>query len=139
MPVPAGGGGQSLLFTLEEFASYLQNPDIDQGAAGLARELATTEIRLAAGAAVYDALDDVSGFKAVALAVAKRVVLNPSGLRSTSIDDYSETYASESLAAAYLTDEERQRIDLVLGRSSTAFTIRPYGSPDRTGFRRCRI
>ncbi|MET0426274.1 MAG: hypothetical protein ABW046_20565 [Actinoplanes sp.] len=127
------------LFTIPEFVSYLQVDDFDNLTATLARELATTEIRLAAGPAVYDSLADVSVFKSIALAVARRTVINPSGLRSQAaqIDDYSETntYATESLGDAELTDAERSRIAQIvaqmLGRSSEAFTIRPSGSPDQ--------
>lgn len=118
------------LFTLEEFVSYLQIPEFDRATADLARDLATTEVRLAVGAQAFDAMSDVSAFKAIALASAKRAVTNPSGLRSTSIDDYSETYATESLGEAYLTADELARIDRIVGRHSAAFTIRPYGRPD---------
>jgi hypothetical protein len=126
------------LFTIPEFVSYLQVSEFDTATATLARELATSEIRLAVGPATYDALVDPSPFKAIALAAARRAVLNPSGLRSqaTQIDDYSEnnTYATESLGDAQLTDAERDRIAqivaLLLGRSTGAFTIRPTGQAD---------
>ena len=112
------------IFTLPEFVSFLQVPEFDTATAELARELATAEIRLEAGPLRYDALTDLSPLKAVALAVAKRVVTNPSGLRSSSIDDYSETYASESLAGAELTDAEKKKIRRIVGRPS-AFSVRP--------------
>lgn len=112
------------LFALDELVSYLQVPEFDTATAALARELATTEIRFEVGASVYDALLDLSPFKPIALAVARRVVTNPSGLRSSTIDDYSETYASESLGEAYLTGTERDRIRRILRRSA-AFTIQP--------------
>ena len=120
------------LFTLPEFVSYLQVPEFDTATATLARELATAAIRLQAGPAAYDALSeaDLLSLKAVALAVARRVVTNPSGLRSVSIDDYSETYATESLAEAELTDYERELIARVVGVTSSAFTIRPTGQSD---------
>lgn len=122
------------LFTIGELVSYLQVPEFDTATATLARELTTAEIRLEVGPVTYDALADLTPFKAIALAVAKRVVLNPSGLRSQAmqIDDYSETntYATEYLAEAELTDSERDRIARILGRANGAFTIRPVGSPD---------
>jgi hypothetical protein len=116
------------LFTNGEFASYLQVDDFDASTAVLARELATTEIRLEVGATRYDALTDVTAFKRIALDLAKRSVTNPSGLRSTSIDDYSETYASESLAGGGLTQAEKDRIAEILGGSG-AFTIRAVAEP----------
>jgi hypothetical protein len=120
------------LFDLGELVSYLQVGEFDTLTAQLARDLVTAEIRIYAGPAVYDALSDVDrvAFKAVALAAAKRVVLNPSGLRSMQIDDYSETFATETFGDAELTAAEKDRIDLVLGRSGGAFTIRPAGTPD---------
>lgn len=124
------------LFSLDEFVSYLQVPEFDGATAELARNLATAEIRLYAGPARYDQLSDIDFLmlKGVALAAAKRVVLNPDGVRqrSSQIDDYSEsaTYATETFGDAALTDAEKDRIDSVLGRSSGAFTIRPAGQPD---------
>lgn len=124
------------LYTNLEFVRYLQVDEFDAPTAVLARDLVTAEIRFEVGPATYDALADVSAFKGIALAAAKRVVSNPEGLRSRArtIDDYSETdtYATETLGDAGLTDTERARIDRILGRSSgAAFTIRPAGAPDR--------
>jgi hypothetical protein len=124
------------LFDLPELVSYMQVPELDTLTATLARDLATAEIRLEVGTATYDLLTDVSAFKGVALSVAKRIVLNPSGLRSTAqqIDDYSETntYAAESLGEAVLTDAERDKIARIMGRTS-GFTIRPASDgPFRT-------
>jgi hypothetical protein len=122
------------LFSLEEFVSYLQVASFDTATATLARDLATTEIRLEVGPATYDALSDLTPFKAIALAVAKRSVINPGGLRSSGrqIDDYTEnnTYAPETLLDAELTQDERDRIDRILGRTAGAFTIRASGEPD---------
>jgi hypothetical protein len=123
------------LFSTGELVSYLQVDEFDTATALLARDLVTSEIRWVVGPAAYDAMTDVSAFKAIALAAAKRVVSNPAGLRSTArtIDDYSETdtYATETLGDAGLTDAERARIDRILGRSAGgAFTIRPVGAPD---------
>lgn len=128
MPVPAGGDAADL-FTIEEFVSYLQEPEFDTLTATLARELATAEIRLEVGSGLFDSLTDLTPFKAIALAVAKRVVMNPSGLRSSQIDDYSQTYATESLADADLTEAEKEKIGRIVGRSC-AFTVRPGRSAD---------
>lgn len=124
------------LFQLGEFVSYLQVPEFDTTTAQLARDLVTVEIRVYAGPATYDALTDTdrAAFKGIALAAAKRFVLNPEGVRqrSAQIDDYSEsvTYATETFGDVDLTDAEKDRIDRLLGRSAGAFTIRPAGQPD---------
>ncbi|NBE80317.1 hypothetical protein [Micromonospora rubida] len=121
------------LFELSQLASYMQQ-DLDQASAELARTVATSLIRSAAGAARYDALVDLSPLLPVALDVARRILLNPAGVRSEQIDDYSVTYAAEVLAGAALTDDERARVLAAVGvRTSTAFSIRP-GAPAR---RRC--
>lgn len=121
------------LFTLDELNAYLQ-VTVDATTAALARDLATAEIRLEVGPATYDALTDLTAFKSIALAVAKRMVINPGGLRSQArqIDDYSvtNTYATEYLVDCELTDSERDRIARILGRTNGAFTIRPTGSAD---------
>jgi hypothetical protein len=134
MPVVADEDSPSDLFTLAEFRAFLQVAEFDAATAVLARELATQEIRLEVGAAVFDALTNRSAFKAIALAVAKRTVINPGGLRSTSqqIDDYTEsrTWAAEVIGDAELTESERARIGRILGRTGGAFTIRPVGRPD---------
>ena len=129
------------LFELPELVSYLQVPEFDAATATLARDLVTAEIRTYVGPSLYDAMTDLSALKGVALAAAKRVVLNPSGLRSAQIDDYSETFATETFGDAELTESEQGRIDRALGRASGAFTVRPAGEPDRyarlSAFYRC--
>lgn len=123
------------LFTNGELASYLQVPEVDNATADLLRGLVTTEIRQYAGTAVWDALADADkqAFKGLALEAVKRSFLNPSGLRSSSIDDYSETFATETFGGIDLTETECDRIDRILGRSGGAFTIRapaqPFWSP----------
>ncbi|MCX4470457.1 hypothetical protein OOK41_09075 [Micromonospora sp. NBC_01655] len=119
------------LFELTQLASYMQQ-DLDQASAELARTLATALIRAEVGAARYDALTDLSPFLPVALEVARRVLLNPAGIRSEQVDDYSVTYAAEVLGGAALTEAERARVLAAAGiASSGAFTIRPAGSPVR--------
>lgn len=120
------------LFTQAELVAWAQEPvSTDTGA--LVLELVTIAIRGAVGAARYDALTDVSPLKLVALDLARRMVWNARGKRSEShqIDDYTETvtYASETLEAPDLTDDDRERILRALGgRPSAAFSIRP-GAP----------
>lgn len=122
------------LFTLPELDAYTQSTvPADTGALVLA--LVTIAIRSEVGADTYDALTDVSPLKPIALDLARRMLLNPGGIRSTSrqIDDYTETntYASETLLPADLTEADRDRIRRALGlRTSGAFTIRP-GAPTR--------
>lgn len=122
------------LYSIPDFVSYLQVPQYDTYTATLVRDLVTAEIRREVGPAVYDALADLTSFKGLALAVAKRAVLNPTGLRSQQrqVDDYSrtDTFATETLVDVELTEAERARIDRILGRSGGAFTVRPYGQPD---------
>lgn len=119
------------LFELGELVSLMQLPEFDTATAELLRDLVRIEIRLAVGPATYDAMTDVTAFKGIALAAAKRAARNPDGLRSKTrqIDDYSETdtFASETLVDVELTESERDRIDRIMGRSGGAFTIRPVG------------
>ncbi|MFY1588989.1 hypothetical protein ACN267_31365 [Micromonospora sp. WMMD734] len=117
------------LFTLEQLASYMQQ-DLDQASAELARALTTALIRAEVGAARYDALTDLSPFLPVALEVARRTLLNPAGIRSEQIDDYSVTYAAEVIGGPALTESERAQVLAAAGiRASGAFTIRPAGTP----------
>ncbi|MGI5144797.1 hypothetical protein ACQEVC_45520 [Plantactinospora sp. CA-294935] len=121
------------LFTLPELDAYTQQT-VPPATGALVLALVTTLIRNEVGPTVYDALTDVSMLKPVALDVAKRMLLNPGGMRSRSrqIDDYTETntYASETLSGIGLTDAEREQIRDALGLgTSGAFTIRPYGAP----------
>lgn len=111
------------LFTLEELVAYMQVDEFDAFTATLARELATAKLRAAAGPVRYDALTDLSLLKPIALDLAKRIVTNPSGLRSASIDDYSETFASETLGSD-LSRAEVAEVRRLTGRPS-AFTIAP--------------
>lgn len=117
------------LFTLEELVTFLQVPSLETDIATLARDLVTYEFRAEIGAARYDALTDLTPYKAIALVVAKRVVFNPEGLRSEKIDDYEYTIAAENLGEAELTPTEEARVLKLMGRGG-AFSIRPgYPSP----------
>jgi hypothetical protein len=138
MPVPAGGGEEGLvLFTPEELDAWTGKAIVE--ATGLlVLELVTAAIRNAVGAARYDALTDLSPLKQIALELARRMTRNVDGRRSVSrqLDDYTvtDTYASETLAAPVLTDDDLDQIWLALGlgrrRPLGAFTIRPAYTPD---------
>ncbi|WP_346536951.1 hypothetical protein [Micromonospora sp. DPT] len=119
-----------VLFELEQLASYMQS-DLDSASAALARDLATALIRAEVGATRYDGLADLSPFLPVALEVARRALLNPGGVRSEQVDDYSVTYASEFVGGAALTEAERELVLAAAGVAPEgAFTIRPtYTAP----------
>jgi hypothetical protein len=128
------------LFTLDELQAYPPPTEVPQATYELVLSLVTSEIRGVVGGARYDALTDVSALKGVALALARRMADNPAGLRSRSrsIDDYTETdtWASEALAPAELTDGEIERIRRAVGLTPAgAFSIRPAAP---TVDRRCR-
>ncbi len=116
------------LFTLEELVTLSQVALLPTDIATLARELVTIEVRLAVGAARYDALTDVTPFKAIALGAAKRGINNALGLRSTSeeIDDYkyTNTFATETLLEIELTEAEVTKIQRRAGISQ-AFSVAP--------------
>lgn len=103
------------IFTREELATYLQVDlaDISTDTSNLLNTLVTTEIVNTIGQARFDAVD-VARFLAVGLDMAKRMHVNPKGLRSTqaSIDDYSttNTYASETIVSTQATADEQRRI-----------------------------
>jgi hypothetical protein len=126
------------LFTRAELASYLQIPEVDNATADLLLQLVTAEIRGHVGGTTYDAMSDLDllRFKGLALEVAKRCYLNPSGVRqqSSAIDDYQEslTYASETFGGVVLSESETERIDKILGRATGAFTIRAVAEPFRS-------
>jgi hypothetical protein len=101
------------LYTLEEFASYVQS-DVDTATADLLRELVTGLIEAVDG---HDYQTDVpsAAAKAVGLQAAARAYRNPGGISSQSeaIDDYSVTNRWESQAAEmglFLTDSELARL-----------------------------
>lgn len=113
------------LFELTQLASYMQQ-DLDQASAELARSLAATLIRGEVGAARFDAMADLSVFLPVALEVARRALLNPGGVRSEQIDDYSVTYATETAVGVALSASERRLVLAAAGVAPRgAFTIRP--------------
>ncbi|GIF14791.1 fibronectin type III domain-containing protein [Actinoplanes teichomyceticus] len=127
--------GIPTLFTLPELDAWVQT-EVQAATGQLVLELVTTEIRGYVGAARFDVLPSLAPLKRVALDLARRMVRNAAGLRSTSrqIDDYTQTdtWATETLAAAELDDADRAAIDRALGddRPAGAFTIRPAGQRD---------
>ncbi len=139
MPIPGGDADTRALFTISELTAYMQVSSLDEVTALLIRDLVTAEIRQAVGATTYDALTDLTGMKLIALVAAKRMILNPEEFRSETIDDYSYTRSSESLADPYLTDDELGRLRSIAGLSSGgAFSIRPYADV-ATSQADCRI
>lgn len=136
MPVPAGGGDDPIvLFTQPELVLWAPTAGVNEATYQLVLELVTTAIRGEVGAARYDALDDLTPLKLIALDLARRMLRNAAGLRSTSraVDDYTETdtFATETLQPPDLTTDDIDRLWRALGvRTAGAFTIRPAGTPD---------
>lgn len=116
------------IFTKAELATYLKVDlsSISDDEYNLTLELITTEITNVVGQTRYDAVSETV-FKPIALEIAKSMSANPEGLRTEqeSIDDYnrSVTYASETVAVAVSTDQER-RIRRAAGIGS-AFSMAP--------------
>jgi hypothetical protein len=139
MPVPAGGDDGTLgLFTLEELDAYVQ-ASVPAATGTLVLELITTAIRTEIGSTRYDALEDLSPLKFIALDVARRMQRNADGRRSVArqLDDFSTTvtYATETLQTPDLTEDDIERIWRALGlRTPGAFTIRPTGASDRSPY-----
>jgi hypothetical protein len=105
----------------------------------LVLELITTAIRTEIGSTRYDALEDLSPLKFIALDVARRMQRNADGRRSVArqLDDFSTTvtYATETLQTPDLTEDDIERIWRALGlRTPGAFTIRPTGASDRSPY-----
>jgi hypothetical protein len=117
------------LYTIEEFASYVQS-DVDTATSVLFRTLITGLIEELTGVD-YATTTATSTAKAIGLESAARAYRNPSGLSSTTvaIDDYSRTdrWEQAQLAARlglYLTAAEKADL-----QGGAAFTIRPYYEP----------
>jgi hypothetical protein len=124
------------LFTRYELSSYIQR-DVDDATADLLLQLITIEISDYVGDAAYEALGSgQQKFKGIALEAVKRAYLNPDGVRQQShaIDDYqeSQTFATETFGGVELTSSEQARIDRIIGRAASAFTIRAIAEPFRS-------
>lgn len=126
------------LFELTELASYLQQ-DLDLATATLARELATTGIRLVAGPTRWAALTtaQATDLKGIALDIARRLYLNAEMRRREKIDDYEYENAIETLGDTELEEDERARVRRILGiRNGGAYSITPAAPAPRCGYYR---
>jgi hypothetical protein len=123
------------LFTVAELRTIMGNPSLSEDTANLALSLVTIEIRRIVGPATYDALTDVTAYKLIALQLAKRIVFNPTVLKSERVDDYEYTVDSGAIGAAELTADEIERILKIAGKGGP-FSIKPgYPSPTFTDAR----
>lgn len=113
------------LFDLRHLQLYLADDTITAEVGKFAHDLIASDIRNAIGAARYDALTDLSVLRSIALEVARRRGMNPGGLRSEAIDDYTVQYASESIGGSLLTVDEIRRLRRAAGIRSGAFSITP--------------
>lgn len=77
------------LFTIEEFASYMQQ-DVDTSSATVARRVASGWLMSATGLTTFDSVDD--RLFAWALELAAIAFRNPDGLASESIDDHNVSW-----------------------------------------------
>src|SRR5690348_11002694 len=77
------------LFTIEEFASFIQQ-DVDTSSATVARRVASGWLMSATGLSSFETVDDrLFGWALELAAIAFR---NPDGLASESIDDHNVTW-----------------------------------------------
>jgi hypothetical protein len=105
------------LFTIEEFASYLQQ-DVDTSSATVARRVASGWLMSATGLASFDTVDDrLFGWALELAAIAFR---NPDGAASESVDDHNVTW-----------DRSRRKDILTEVRTSYGTTGQPqYSFPE---------
>jgi len=104
------------LFTATELRAFLQRPVTDEQCA-LALELTTDAFRGEVGDRMTD--PPQPGIKSVALAVAARVLTNPSGLRSEQAGGMLQTYA-DAQTGVMLSDDERRRLRRAVGVAASA-------------------
>lgn len=108
------------LFTLDEFAAYLQIDDLNETTATLLLELTTGVIESVA--TFPDGWP--ANVKAIGLTVTARAYNNPQGVVSESMGAYSYTRnQGERRTGVFLTDEERSAIAIAAGVSSGAWAI----------------
>ncbi|MER5501381.1 hypothetical protein ABT096_29830 [Streptomyces sp. NPDC002561] len=105
-----------MLFSLTELRALLGSPVSDERAQ-LAHDLAEDVIRGEVGARLTD--PPQRGVKAVALAVAARILTNPSGVRSEQAGGMMITYA-DSQTGVMLSADERRRLRLAVGMAAGA-------------------
>jgi hypothetical protein len=115
------------LYTIEEFASYVQS-DVDTATATLLRDLTEGVIGDVAGD-TWDASTASVTIKALGLTVAARAYVNPQGWSSMTIDDFTGRRDDAGMGV-YLTAEEAAAIGgAYTGSTTAAFTIRPFYDP----------
>jgi hypothetical protein len=105
-----------MLFTVDELASYLGDPGLDQDRAKLVQHLAVGLVYEVVPQATADASMHAL---AIGLEVAARAIRNAEGYALERIDDYTyQRPQATQTAGVYLTEEERYRLQaLVTGRS----------------------
>lgn len=103
------------LITPEELIVFLDLPALTQPTdrAQLACTLVIDAVTELAGGTLTEPYP--AGVKGVALAAAARAYDNPTGLRSSSVDDFAQTYAGD--AVAVLTEAEETRLRRAFGTS----------------------
>lgn len=104
------------LFTAAELAAFLQRPVADDQYDSV-HGLVLDALQGEAGGRITD--PPQTGVKSVAIAVAARALTNPSGLRSASAGEVSESY-SDAFAGITLTATELKRLRRAVGLSSGA-------------------
>lgn len=105
------------LFTIDEFASYVQQ-DVDTSSATVARRVASGWLMSATGLTSFDTVDD--RLFAWGLELAAIAFRNPDGLASESIDDHNMTW-----------DRQRRKDILTEVRTSYGTSGQPqYDFPD---------
>lgn len=119
------------LFTLSEFAAYLQRDFSaeDAATAQLMHDLTEGRIEAEAGDLLADPLQ--AGVKAIALKVAARGMGNARGVVSEATGGVSTTYQSSVPHGIYLTAAERDELAEAVGRSR-AYTLRLAHRRERT-------
>ncbi|MFB7919222.1 hypothetical protein [Streptomyces sp. NPDC056061] len=105
-----------MLFLLSELRALLGTPISDERAQ-LAHDLAEDAIRGEVGIRLTD--PPQRGVKAVALAVAARILTNPSGVRSEQAGGMMITYA-DAQTGVTLSEDERRRLRRAVGMAAGA-------------------
>jgi hypothetical protein len=105
-----------LLFTTAELRALLGTPISDERAQ-LAHDLTEDAILGEVGERVTE--PPQRGIRAVALAVAARILTNPQGLRSEQAGGMLQSYA-DSQTGVILSDDERRRLKRAVGMSAGA-------------------
>lgn len=113
------------LFTTTEFASYVQQPAVNEDTVTLLLELVTGLMEEAYGAVLPD--PGTSAMRRIGLEATKRAYLNPNGyVQETLPDGYSYNrggvYSAQTDNGVYLTAAERRALVAASGRA----TVRSY-------------